>query len=116
MKKTVIFDLDGTLADIDVRRSKSLKINGKLDWDIFAAPSSILSWDKPNLPESRWLNFLKLMVLRLSSFQVGTIGVSLLLRNGLQITMFLSTFLFLGLISLRISLSRLLMVIQPHLI
>ena len=50
MKKTIIFDLDGTLADIDVRRSKSLKINGKLDWDIFAAPSSILAWDKPNLP------------------------------------------------------------------
>jgi len=50
MKKTIIFDLDGTLADIDVRRRKSLKINGKLDWDIFAAPSSILAWDKPNLP------------------------------------------------------------------
>jgi len=50
MKKTIIFDLDGTLADIDVRRNKSLKINGKLDWDIFAAPSSILAWDKPNLP------------------------------------------------------------------
>ena len=49
-KKTVIFDLDGTLADIDIRRNKSLKPNGKLDWDIFAAPSSILSWDKPNLP------------------------------------------------------------------
>ena len=49
-KKTVIFDLDGTLADIDIRRNKSLKINGKLDWDIFAAPSSILAWDKPNPP------------------------------------------------------------------
>ena len=49
-KKTVIFDLDGTLADIDIRRDKSLKLNGKLDWDIFAAPSSILAWDKPNLP------------------------------------------------------------------
>ena len=42
MKKTVIFDLDGTLADIDIRRDKSLKPNGKLDWDIFAAPDSIL--------------------------------------------------------------------------
>ena len=49
-KKTVIFDLDGTLANIDVRREKSLKINGKLDWEIFAAPSSILDWDEPNLP------------------------------------------------------------------
>ena len=49
-KKTVIFDLDGTLANIDVRRDKSLKPNGKLDWDIFAAPSSIKNWDKPNDP------------------------------------------------------------------
>ena len=49
-KKTVIFDLDGTLADIDVRRNKSLKPNGKLNWDIFAAPDSIMNWDKPNLP------------------------------------------------------------------
>ncbi len=30
MKNTVIFDLDGTLADIDVRRDKSLKPNGKV--------------------------------------------------------------------------------------
>jgi len=50
MKKTVIFDLDGTLADIDIRRDKSLKPNGKLDWDIFAAPDSIMNWDKPNAP------------------------------------------------------------------
>jgi len=49
-KKTVIFDLDGTLANIDVRRDKSLKPNGKLDWDIFAAPNSIMDWDTPNLP------------------------------------------------------------------
>jgi len=49
-KKTVIFDLDGTLADIDVRRDKSLMPNGKLDWKIFASPSSIMDWDKPNAP------------------------------------------------------------------
>ena len=49
-KKTVIFDLDWTLADIYVRRDKSLKPNGKLDWDIFASPTSIMDWDKPNLP------------------------------------------------------------------
>jgi len=50
MKKTVIFDLDGTLANIDVRRDKSLKPNGKLDWEIFAAPDSIMNWDTPNEP------------------------------------------------------------------
>ena len=49
-KKTVIFDLDGTLANIDVRRDKSLKPNGKLDWNIFAAPDSITNWDAPNEP------------------------------------------------------------------
>ena len=50
MKNTVIFDLDGTLANIDVRRDKSLKPNGKLDWDIFASPTSVMDWDTPNKP------------------------------------------------------------------
>jgi len=49
-KKTIIFDLDGTLADIDVRRAESLNSKGKIDWNIFAAPDSIKNWDKPNLP------------------------------------------------------------------
>ena len=49
-KKTIIFDLDGTLANIDVRRDKSMKPNGKLDWEIFADPDSILNWDTPNEP------------------------------------------------------------------
>ena len=49
-KKTVIFDLDGTLANIDVRRDRSVKPNGKLNWDIFASPDSILHWDTPNAP------------------------------------------------------------------
>ena len=50
VKNTVIFDLDGTLANIDSRRDISMKPNGKLDWDIFAAPNSILALDKPNAP------------------------------------------------------------------
>ena len=50
MKNTVIFDLDGTLANIDVRRDKSLKPNGKLDWDIFVSPTSVMDWDTPNKP------------------------------------------------------------------
>ena len=50
MKNTVIFDLDGTLANIDVRRDKSLKPNGKLDCDIFASPTSVMDWDTPNKP------------------------------------------------------------------
>ena len=49
-KNTIIFDLDGTLANIDKRRDISTKPNGKLDWEIFAAPSSIMDWDTPNEP------------------------------------------------------------------
>ena len=45
--KYVIFDLDGTLADIEDRRKLSLKENGKLDWDKFFDPDNI-HCDKPN--------------------------------------------------------------------
>lgn len=47
--KTVIFDLDGTLADINKRREMSTKENGKIDWDIFFKPENIW-FDKPNVP------------------------------------------------------------------
>jgi histidinol phosphatase-like enzyme len=47
--KTVIFDLDGTLANIDDRRKLSTKPNGKLDWDVFFDPDNI-QLDKPNAP------------------------------------------------------------------
>ncbi len=50
MQKTIIFDLDGTLANIDSRRDISMKPNGRLDWDVFAAPNSILALDMPNAP------------------------------------------------------------------
>ena len=48
-KNTVIFDLDGTLANIDVRRKLATKPNGKLDWDVFHDPSNI-GLDVPNEP------------------------------------------------------------------
>lgn len=44
---TVIFDLDGTLADIEERRTLATKDNGKIDWDIFFDPKNI-DLDKPN--------------------------------------------------------------------
>ena len=47
--KTVIFDLDGTLADITKRREMSTKENGKIDWDIFFEPNNIW-FDTPNEP------------------------------------------------------------------
>lgn len=46
---TVIFDLDGTLADIELRRKKSTKPNGKIDWTEFFKPENI-KLDKPNVP------------------------------------------------------------------
>ena len=49
MKNTVIFDLDGTLADISVRRKLATKPNGKMDWDIFLDPDNI-KLDVPNKP------------------------------------------------------------------
>ena len=48
-KKTVIFDLDGTLADITSRRILSTKDNGKMDWDTFFNPKNI-KLDLPNTP------------------------------------------------------------------
>ena len=48
-KDVVIFDLDGTLADIDARRKLATKDNGKMDWDVFFDPTNI-SLDLPNHP------------------------------------------------------------------
>ena len=48
-KNTVIFDLDGTLADITTRKELATKSNGKLDWDVFHDPSNI-KLDVPNEP------------------------------------------------------------------
>tara|TARA_B100000287_G_scaffold216277_1_gene204090 strand:+ start:78 stop:590 length:513 start_codon:yes stop_codon:yes gene_type:complete len=50
-KKTIIFDLDGTLAIIDRRRDHALKMgkNGKMNWNEFFNPAHI-SFDEPNEP------------------------------------------------------------------
>ena len=57
-KKTVIFDLDGTLALIDNRRDISTKDNGKMDWVKFQDPKNI-SLDQPNQPVINMANILK---------------------------------------------------------
>ena len=50
MKKTVIFDLDGTLADITLRRTLATDTtNSKMDWDVFLNPDNI-GLDQPNTP------------------------------------------------------------------
>ena len=45
--KIVIFDLDGTLADITARRTLSTKDNNKMDWGVFQDPKNI-DLDVPN--------------------------------------------------------------------
>ena len=52
MKNTVIFDLDGTLALIETRREMAMKIDGKIDFDIFHDSKNI-QFDKPNWPVIR---------------------------------------------------------------
>tara|TARA_Y100000310_G_scaffold31362_1_gene29745 strand:- start:564 stop:1025 length:462 start_codon:yes stop_codon:yes gene_type:complete len=49
-KKTVIFDLDGTLADISARRKLAIKMpSGVMDWSVFLDPVNI-KLDVPNEP------------------------------------------------------------------
>ena len=48
-QNTVIFDLDGTLADISRRREKAIRPNGKTDWDVMYDPDNI-DLDIPNEP------------------------------------------------------------------
>ena len=54
----VIFDLDGTLALINKRRSISTKDNQKLDWNVFFDPKNI-DLDLPNKTVIAALNSLK---------------------------------------------------------
>ena len=56
MKNTIIFDLDGTLADISVRRNLATKPNGKMDWNIFLDPDNI-KLDVPNDPVVKMAQF-----------------------------------------------------------
>jgi len=42
----IIFDLDGTLADIENRRKLATKDNGKMDWDIFFS-TKLVETDEP---------------------------------------------------------------------
>lgn len=47
--KTIIFDLDGTLALIDARRKKATLLNGKMNWRVFFDPENV-PLDQPNIP------------------------------------------------------------------
>ena len=56
MKNTIIFDLDGTLADINARRILATKSNGKLDWNKFFDPDNI----KLDIPNDRVIKMAQL--------------------------------------------------------
>jgi phosphoglycolate phosphatase-like HAD superfamily hydrolase len=56
--KSVIFDLDGTLALIDKRRAISMDADGKMDWNTFFNPSMI-ELDEPNAPVIEMAKMLK---------------------------------------------------------
>lgn len=58
VKKTVIFDLDGTLALIDERRALAGKAGGKINWKVFFEPTNI-RLDKPNVPVIEMAKVLK---------------------------------------------------------
>jgi len=45
--KWFIFDLDGTIADIEERRKKCTYVHDRMDWDCFFDPENI-KLDKPN--------------------------------------------------------------------
>ena len=62
---SVIFDLDGTLALIDKRRSKAAKENGKIDWKVFFSPENI-QLDEPNIPVIKTFQAMKQ-----AGFEVG---------------------------------------------
>jgi hypothetical protein len=47
-QNTIIFDLDGTLANVDKRRDLAMK-SGKMDWDVWFDPENI-HLDEPNEP------------------------------------------------------------------
>lgn len=58
MNKTVIFDLDGTLALIDDRRSLATRPDGKINWKVFFDPKNI-QLDQPNAPVIAMAKMLK---------------------------------------------------------
>ena len=58
MKNIVIFDLDGTIALIDERRSLSTSLSSKIDWNIFFDSKNI-ELDQPNFPIIEVLSSLK---------------------------------------------------------
>jgi len=69
----VIFDLDGTLADIEERRTLASKGDGKINWGIFFDPKNI-ALDKP----------LKKTILLLQSLKAQGYGIAIFSGRGAE--------------------------------
>lgn len=87
-KNTIVFDLDGTLADIEERRQISTKSDGKMDWDKFFDPKNI-DLDKPNHSVILMSKILKsaghkIVILSGRSEATKNATVSWLNENGVQ--------------------------------
>ena len=79
--KWIIFDLDGTLADIEDRRQLCTKENGKMDWNKFFDPENI-KLDKPNIPVINTLRAFAIAGYKIAIFQVEVLKQKKRLKNG----------------------------------
>ena len=75
MPNIIIFDLDGTLANIDARRALSMDDNNKINWNKFFDPLNI-PLDQPNQPVIHMAKMLKEQGFKIFIFS-GRSGVTL---------------------------------------
>ena len=75
MPNIIIFDLDGTLANIDARRALSMDDNNKMNWNKFFDPLNI-PLDQPNIPVIHMAKMLKEQGFKIFIFS-GRSGVTL---------------------------------------
>ena len=75
MPNIIIFDLDGTLANIDARRALSMDDNNKINWNKFFDPLNI-PLDQPNIPVIHMAKMLKEQGFKIFIFS-GRSGVTL---------------------------------------
>ena len=81
-KKWVIFDLDGTLADIEVRRKMATKGKGKMDWDIFFS-DKLVELDDPNMPVIMMAQALKAFGCKIAIFSGRSASSEQVTKNWL---------------------------------
>ena len=82
--KWVIFDLDGTLADIEDRRILAMnEYTGKMNWDMFFDPKNI-HMDKPNQPVIMMAQALKAFGYKIAIFSGRSVSTILETKQWLS--------------------------------